>query len=98
MAIDYSQFAIPKPPKRATVKAKARRARAEYVATIRQYVFARERNLCRCCRLRPAESMHEIVSRSIGGKVSRRNSIAVCGQLGTDKCHGMLQQKRILCK
>jgi len=41
--------------------------------------------------------MHEIVPRGRGGKVSRTNSIAVCGQLvGTEECcHTYLQQSEI---
>lgn len=64
---------------------------------IRAYVFAREQRICRCCRLRHAESMHEIVPRGRGGKVSKRNSIAVCGRLvGTEECcHTYLQQNEI---
>lgn len=64
---------------------------------IRDYVFAREQEICRCCRLRRAESMHELVFRSQGGKVSKRNSVAVCGQLvGTEQCcHTYLQQYEI---
>ncbi len=61
---------------------------------IRAYVFARERNVCRCCRKRRAESMHEIVFRSAGGKVSKTNSIAVCGD-GVRGCHGFMQRHEI---
>lgn len=61
---------------------------------IRAYVFARERDVCRCCRKRRAESMHEIVFRSQGGKISRKNSIAVCGD-GVRGCHGFLQRHEI---
>lgn len=38
--------------------------------------------------------MHELVFRSLGGKVSRTNSVAVCGS-GTTGCHGHLQGHRI---
>lgn len=64
---------------------------------IREYIFAREENWCRCCRLRPAESMHELISRGRGGKVSKRNSVAVCGTIvGTEQCcHTYLQQAEI---
>ena len=102
MAIDYSIFAIPKPPKREKkqprrirVKAKPK-AERDNITKTREYVFARERGVCRCCRLRRAESMHELISRGAGGKVSKRNSVAVCGQLGNGpECHGLLQAKRI---
>lgn len=46
--------------------------------------------MCRCCRARAAHSMHELRFRSLGGKISRRNSIAVCGS-GVTLCHGALQ-------
>jgi 5-methylcytosine-specific restriction endonuclease McrA len=57
-------------------------------------VFARDRETCRICRIRPAESMHEIVPRSLGGKVSLANSIAVCGD-GVRGCHGFAQRHEI---
>lgn len=65
-------------------------------AAVRTYVFDREHNGCRVCRRRFAESMHELVPRSLGGKVSKRNSIAVCGS-GTTGCHGFLQRHQIVC-
>jgi hypothetical protein len=61
---------------------------------IRAYVFAREQNICRCCRIRRSESMHELHFRSLGGKVSKRNSVAVCGD-GVRGCHGFLQRNEI---
>lgn len=67
------------------------------VGAIREYVFEREQGICRCCRIRKAESMHELKFRSLGGKVSKRNSVAVCGQLvGVEpSCHTFLQQNQI---
>ncbi len=79
---------------RRIVKARKKRVHRGNVAEVRPYVFARERELCRCCRKRPAESMHEIVFRSQGGKVSKQNSIAVCGH-GTAGCHHLLQRHQI---
>lgn len=38
--------------------------------------------------------MHELLFRSLGGKVSRRNSVAVCGS-GVSRCHGYLQRNEI---
>lgn len=61
---------------------------------IHDYVFAREQDICRCCRIRRADSMHELRFRSLGGKVSKRNSVAVCGD-GVRGCHGYLQQNQI---
>lgn len=88
----------PKPTPRRILKGLEKRAKARTTAEIRQYVFARERNICRCCRKREAKSMHEIVPRGRGGKVSKKNSIAVCGQLvGTEECcHTYLQQSAII--
>lgn len=79
---------------RRTAKPQAARDR---ISEIRDYVFARERGICRLCRSRRAESMHEIQSRGAGGKVSKRNSIAVCGQIGNGhECHGRAQRKQIV--
>lgn len=61
---------------------------------IRAYVFEREQGICRCCRLRKLESMHELRFRSLGGKVSKRNSVGVCGD-GVRGCHGFLQRLEI---
>lgn len=97
----YATAGIPKtyrekkPRARIRVKAKPKTER-DAITKTREYVFARERGMCRCCRLRPAESMHELRSRGAGGKRSKRNSVAVCGQLGNGhECHGLLQAKRI---
>lgn len=84
----------PKPERRAKTKARADRVARKDKKTVREYVFEREQNICRCCRLRPAESMHEIRFRSLGGKVSKTNSIAVCGN-GVAGCHGFLQRNAI---
>lgn len=73
---------------------RTKRMAAMDTAEVRVYVFGRERNLCRCCRKRPAESMHELQFRSLGGKVSVKNSMAVCGD-GTTGCHGFLQRNEI---
>lgn len=90
------RFLLPKPePRQRTKGRRERLARAETRA-VREYVFMRERNICRCCRVRPAESMHEMIFRSQGkaGRPSRINSIAVCGS-GTTRCHGFLQAHQI---
>lgn len=97
MAIDYTNpavFAIPKPEPRKTSQRRDTREQTDRHARIRQYVFARERNICRVTRYLPAESMHELQFRSTGGKVSRANSIAVDGD-GTRGIHGMLQRHEI---
>lgn len=94
MAIDYSKFALPKPEPRKRVKARRKRQHAAVVRDIRAYVFLREQNICRICRIRRAESMHEIRPRSLGGRVSPQNSIAVCGN-GVEGCHGFAQRHDI---
>lgn len=86
--------ACPKPESRKRAKGRKDRARAQVTKDVRSYVFAREREICRCCRIRRAESMHELRPRSLRGKVSRRNSMAVCGD-GVRGCHGFLQRHEI---
>lgn len=101
MAIDYSVFSDvggqPKPEPRKRSKARQLRQAGDRRAQVRAYVFEREANICRCCRLRPAESMHELKSRGAGGKVSKTNSIAVCGTIvgAVPSCHTYLQAKAI---
>lgn len=88
---------IPKPEPRVKTRRRKDRLKGEHVSDTRDYVFARERNICRCCRFRPAQSMHELKPKGAGGKVSRKNSIAVCGELvGVDpSCHTYLQNHQI---
>lgn len=93
MAIGYGE-ACPKPERRKKTKARRKRQKLANVHLVREHVFARERDMCRCCRCRPAQSMHELIPRSLGGRVSKRNSIAVCGS-GTSMCHGFLQTYQI---
>lgn len=71
-----------------------RRTRAQKGVAVRTYCFARDCGICRCCRVREAESLHEIRPRSLGGKVTRQNSIALCGS-GTTGCHGYCQSYRV---
>lgn len=87
-------IACPKPTPRRILKARRKRQAAKVVKAVRAYVFEREGGMCRCCVTRRAESMHEIIPRSLGGEVSRTNSIAVCGD-GTCGCHGKLQRHEI---
>lgn len=93
MAVGYGQ-PCPKPEPRKRVKARTKRQRTTHVKAVRSYVFEREQGTCRICVVRPAESMHEIVPRSLGGRVSRSNSIAVCGD-GVRGCHGFAQRHEI---
>lgn len=84
----------PKPKTRKQLKARKKRQAAKEIRAVRAYVFERERGICRCCGWMPAESMHELRPRSLGGKVSRDNSVAVCGD-GVRGCHGKLQRHEI---
>lgn len=86
---------IAKPEPRKKSKRRAKRVQGDHVAAIREYVFDREWGVCRCCSFRGADSMHEIRPKSLRGKVSRTNSIAVCGS-GTTGCHGFLQTRKIV--
>jgi len=86
-----SPLRFKKPLKRSTIKAKRRKVKNAHTAEVRAYVFERDNYRCRVCKKKPATSMHEIRPRSLGGKVSPENSIAVCGD-GTSGCHGMLQR------
>ncbi len=86
-----------KPGPMARYRAKRRRAAMKMAKPIREYVFDREQNICRCCRIRRAESRHELIPRGRGGKITKRNCVAVCGQLiGIDpSCHTYLQNSQI---
>ncbi len=90
----YSAAPISKGTPKRILKARKKREHAMSVSEIREYVMARERNVCRCCRKRRAESMHELKFRSQGGKPSRKNSVGVCGD-GVRGCHGFLQRHEI---
>ena len=81
-------------PTRKQVKAERDRGESKAVKAVRAAVFERERNLCRCCGHRKADSMHEIRPRSLGGRVALENSIGSCGS-GTTGCHGLMQCHRI---
>lgn len=84
-----------------TIEAAKRRKRkllAERIRETRAHVFHREQGICRCCRRRAAQSMHELVTAGAMGSrwkaTTPENSVAVCGS-GTTGCHGLLQQHRI---
>ena len=95
MGIASGGIACPKPVKRSTLKRKAKKEKRERTAEIRDYVRGRERGRCRCCRFRAGQSMHEILPRSRGGKVSKKNSIWMCGD-GTTGCHGYAQRYELV--
>ncbi len=98
--VDYTELErecpgfISKGKPRKKVKASRKYQQAKNTRSVRDYVFARERNIDRVTRSLPAESMHELLFRSLGGKVSRRNSIAVHGS-GTHGTHYYLQSNQI---
>lgn len=94
MAVGYGE-PCPKPEPRKRTKARKKRQQSAQTKAIRLAVFDREQAICRCCRIRVADSMHEIVPRSLGGKVSTQNSVALCGS-GTTGCHGLCQSYRVL--
>ena len=58
--------------------------------SVKAQVFARDGGKCRVCG-GPAQEMHELVFRSLGGKRSLENSIAVCNYQGRN-CHRLLQR------
>lgn len=93
-------MACPKPlkaerPPRRSLRVKAKpKAERDRITEIRQYVIGRERNMCRCCRFRRGASLHEMRFRSQGGKISKKNSIWVCGD-GVSGCHGLMQAHAI---
>lgn len=83
---------VAKPTKRRTLKAKQRRANGVRAHDVREAVFHRDQWRCRvCCFLNgpfslyphsshgKATEMHELKFRSLGGKVSVENCIAICG-------------------
>jgi hypothetical protein len=92
--LDGASVACPKPEPQKRTKARKRRVKRVAVRDVRTYVFARERGICRCCGRMAAESLHELTFRSLGGIVSKENSIAVCGD-GTRGCHAKLQRHEI---
>lgn len=97
MSIDYSGFAIPKPERRKRTKAREKRVQGDVDAAVRVFVFGRERNMCRVCRCRMAESRHELIPKSLGGKITKRNCVAVCGSIvgAMPSCHTYLQARAI---
>lgn len=78
-----------------TGRRRRKRAQFKRARTTRALVFEREQQKCRVCRLRRAETMHELIPRSIGGKACLSNSVAVCGD-GTRGCHGFCQRYEIV--
>lgn len=90
----YQSCRLAKPEPRKRTKGRKLRAKQTVTREVRPYVFARERDICRVTRFLPAESMHELRPKSLGGRVSRRNSVAVEGD-GVRGVHGFLQRREI---
>jgi hypothetical protein len=89
MGIDYSQFAFAKGTPRVLTKAKRAKSSEQQRKDVKAAVFARDKSQCRVCG-KPAEEMHELRFRSLGGVRSLENSIAVCIFRGHN-CHRLLQ-------
>lgn len=75
-------------------KAAQRQAIEAHRKRIKALVFARDKGRCRVCG-GPAQEMHELRFRSLGGPVSTTNSIAVCNYRGKN-CHRLLQVHALL--
>lgn len=96
MAWFHGGVACPKPTKtRKQLKDRRHRAESATTKAVRLAVFDREQSTCRCCKVRLAESLHEIKPRSLGGKRTLSNCVALCGS-GTTGCHGFVQSYRIV--
>lgn len=79
---------------RKRAKGKKLRAKRKNTKAVRPYCFDREMDICRCCRFRRAQSLNEEPPRSCGGKVSKRDSHAICGD-GVNGCHGYVTRNEI---
>lgn len=79
----------PKPTPRPITKAVKAKTVESHRRTIKAAVFARDKGKCRVCG-GPAQEMHELRFRSLGGKRSMENSIAACNFTGRN-CHRLLQ-------
>lgn len=94
-------LAFPKGETRHRRKARKKRARSTHISSTRAYVFEREGGICRCCRRRAAESMHELISAGAMGSrmkaTNPSNCVAVCGRLvgSMPSCHTYLQRNDI---
>lgn len=88
-----SGLQFPKPAPRAITKpAKAKLAEL-HRRSIKRQVFDRDGGKCRVCG-GTAQEMHELQFRSLGGKRSLENSVAVCNYTGRG-CHRLLQTHAI---
>lgn len=81
---------LAKPIPRVVEKAERDKAIERHRRTVKAAVFARDHGCCRVCG-RKAYEMHELRFRSLLGKRSLENSIAVCDFRGNN-CHWLLQR------
>lgn len=79
----------PKPVPHPIAKAAKAKATEQHRRVTKAAVFARDKGKCRVCG-DVAHEMHELRFRSLGGKVSLENSVAVCNFRGRN-CHRLLQ-------
>jgi hypothetical protein len=93
VGIDYSQLPLSKGQPRVLLKALKDKAEEKHRKDIKAKVFARDKGKCRVCGSQ-ADEMHELDFRSLGGKRSLENSIAVCIFRGNN-CHRYLQTHAI---
>lgn len=88
-----SGLQFPKPTPRVLVKAAKAKATEQQRRSVKRQVFDRDGGKCRVCG-GPATEMHELQFRSLLGKRSLENSIAVCIHNGRN-CHRLLQTHAI---
>jgi hypothetical protein len=96
MAIDYSGFPehLRKPAPRVLVKKARKTAESSDEKRIKREVRTRDK-FCRVCLYRPSSEVHELIPRSVGGKVSTFNSVGVCAARNSGLCHQLLQSHSI---
>lgn len=81
-------------PPRQLVKAQRKKAEEQHRKAVKAAVWKRDGGRCRVCG-DPATEMHELLFRSLMGKRSTENSIAVCGPMTPHRCHRLLQTHAI---
>ena len=79
----------PKPVPRVVEQHAKRKDAEQHRRAVKKLVFARDGGKCRVCGASATE-MHELRFRSLGGKRSLENSIAVC-TINARNCHRLLQ-------
>lgn len=87
-------LAFPKPTPHILTKGQKAKAVEQHRRETKRAVFARDGGRCRVCG-DAATEMHELRFRSLGGKRSLENSIAVCAFGSRHNCHALLQRNCI---